>query len=57
MLFRSVLQVAAVEVPFLQTAFSTTSLDPVHWAVVIGMASLVLWVDELRKLISRLMAR
>ena len=52
-----VLQVAAVEVPFLQAAFSTTSLDPVHWAVVIGMASLVLWVDELRKLISRLMAR
>ena len=52
-----VLQVAVVEVPFLQAAFSTTSLDPVHWAIVIVMASLVLWVDELRKLISRLMAR
>ena len=52
-----VLQVAVVEVPFLQAAFSTTSLDPVHWVIVIVMASLVLWVDELRKLISRLMAR
>ena len=52
-----VLQVVVVEVPFLQAAFSTTSLDPVHWAIVIVMASLVLWVDELRKLISRLMAR
>ncbi|WP_167146933.1 cation-translocating P-type ATPase [Actinomyces sp. ZJ308] len=52
-----VLQVAVVEVPFLQAAFSTTSLDPAHWAVVIVMASLVLWVDELRKLTSRLMSR
>ena len=50
-------QVAVVEAPFLQAAFSTTSLDPVHWAVVVVMASLVLWVDELRKLVRRLMKR
>ena len=52
-----VLQVAVVEAPFLQAAFSTTSLDPVHWAVVVVMASLVLWVDELRKLVARARAR
>ena len=52
-----VLQVAVVEVPFLQAAFSTRSLDLTHWAVVIVMASLVLWVDELRKLVRRLMNR
>ena len=52
-----VLQVAVVEVPFLQAAFSTRSLDLTHWAVVVIMASLVLWVDELRKLVRRLMKR
>ena len=52
-----VLQVAVVEVPFLQAAFSTRSLDLTHWAVVVVMASLVLWVDELRKLVRRLMKR
>ncbi|WP_081376637.1 cation-translocating P-type ATPase [Actinomyces oris] len=52
-----VLQVAVVEVPFLQAAFSTRSLDLTHWAVVVVMASLVLWVDELRKLVRRLMNR
>ena len=52
-----VLQVAVVEAPFLQAAFSTTSLDAVHWAVVVAMASLVLWADELRKLVARARAR
>ena len=46
----AVLQVAVVEVPFLQTAFGTASLDLAHWAVAIGMASLVLWTEELAKL-------
>ena len=49
----AVLQVAVVEVPVLQTAFSTTSLDPAHWAIVVAMASLVLWVDEIRKAVRR----
>lgn len=48
-----VLQVAVVEVPFLQAAFSTAPLDATHWAVVVAMASLVLWVDEIRKAIMR----
>jgi len=48
-----VLQVAVVEVPFLQAAFSTTSLDLTHWVVCVAMASLVLWVDEARKLVHR----
>ncbi|WP_233188051.1 cation-translocating P-type ATPase [Actinomyces qiguomingii] len=48
-----VLQIAVVEVPLLQAAFSTASLDLVHWAVAVAMASLVLWVDELRKLVRR----
>jgi Ca2+-transporting ATPase len=51
------LQVAVVEIPFLQAAFSTAPLDLVHWAVCVAMASLVLWVDELRKLIGRHLAR
>lgn len=49
----AVLQVAVVEVGFLQRAFSTTHLDLTHWVIVVAMASLVLWVDELRKLILR----
>ncbi|MDU0348024.1 cation-translocating P-type ATPase [Actinomyces sp. MRS3W] len=52
-----VLQVAVVEVPLLQAAFSTASLDAAHWAVSLGMASFVLWADELRKLITRALAR
>ena len=42
-----------MEVGFLQTAFTTTHLDLEHWLVVVAMASLVLWVDEIRKLIMR----
>lgn len=51
------LQVAVVEMPLLQGAFGTTSLDAAHWAVCVGMASLVLWFDELRKLAGRVLAR
>ena len=47
------LQVAVVYVPFLQVAFGTTALDPVHWAVCVGLASLVIWVEEVRKAIVR----
>jgi len=49
----AVLQVAVVEVPVLQVAFSTEPLDLAHWAVVVAMASLVLWVDEIRKVVRR----
>ncbi|CAN5215921.1 cation-translocating P-type ATPase [soil metagenome] len=51
------LQVAVTEVPFLQTAFGSTSLDALHWLVCIGMASFVLWVDEIRKVIVRALQR
>ena len=52
-LVAAVLQVAVVELPFLQRAFGTVSLDPAHWAVCVVMASTVLWFDELRKLALR----
>ncbi|HEX9085947.1 MAG TPA: cation-translocating P-type ATPase [Arthrobacter sp.] len=48
-----VLQVAVVELPFLQRAFGTASLDPGQWAVCVAMASAVLWFDELRKIALR----
>lgn len=52
-----VLQVAVVEVPWLQAAFSTESLDLTHWLVCVVAASMVLWVVELAKLARRLLAR
>lgn len=51
------LQLAVVELPLLQRAFGTASLDPAHWAVCIAMASTVLWFDELRKLLYRMLER
>ena len=52
-----VLQVAVVSLPVLQVAFGTASLDAAHWLVCAGMASVVLWVEELRKLGLRAAAR
>ncbi len=49
----AVLQVAVVEVPFLQVAFGTAALDLAHWAACLGLASVVLWYDEIRKLVLR----
>ncbi|KQV69837.1 haloacid dehalogenase [Nocardioides sp. Root122] len=48
------LQVAVVEVPFLQVAFGTASMDLTHWAVCVALGSVVLWYDELRKMLLRL---
>ncbi len=48
------LQVAVVNLPFLNNAFSTTSLTVEQWLLCIAMASAVLWVSELRKLALRL---
>ena len=56
-LLATVLQVAVVELPFLQQAFGTASLDPGQWAVCVVMASTVLWFDELRKIALRLAGR
>jgi Ca2+-transporting ATPase len=49
------LQVALVYTPFLQAFFDTTALGLVDWAIAIAVASSVLWLDELRKLIARRM--
>ncbi len=53
LLLSAALQVAVVEVPFLQVAFGTASLDLTHWAVCLALASVVLWYDELRKVVLR----
>ncbi|QTX06179.1 cation-translocating P-type ATPase [Agromyces archimandritae] len=44
-----VLQVLVVTLPPLQTAFGTAPLDWAHWLVAITAATLVIWVEELRK--------
>ncbi|MCJ7712166.1 MAG: HAD-IC family P-type ATPase, partial [Chloroflexi bacterium] len=49
----TVLQVLVVQVPFLQEAFGTAPLDPGQWLATIGMASVVLWAEELVKWIRR----
>ena len=48
-----VLQVAVVHLPFLNDAFGTTPLAPQDWLICIGLASVVLWADEVKKLIGR----
>jgi P-type Ca2+ transporter type 2C len=48
-----VLQIAVVHIGFLNAAFGTVPLTLNQWLVCAGMASLVLWVSELRKLIGR----
>jgi magnesium-transporting ATPase (P-type) len=45
------LQVAVVNFSVLNAAFATVPLDLGQWLVCIAMASGVLWVGELRKLI------
>ncbi len=56
-LLAAVLQVTVVEVPFLQAAFGTASMDLSHWSACVALASLVLWYDEIRKAASRVLAR
>jgi P-type Ca2+ transporter type 2C len=52
-----VLQVLVVELPPLQVAFGTASMDPAHWLVCAAMASLVLVADEIRKAVLRALQR
>ncbi|MGB9938871.1 cation-translocating P-type ATPase [Methanosarcina sp.] len=47
------LQVAVVYIPFLQQAFSTVSLSPGDWVLCAAVASSVLWLRELSKIIIR----
>ncbi|MCR5980657.1 HAD-IC family P-type ATPase [Gordonia jinghuaiqii] len=51
-----VLQVAVVNVGFLQDLFDTTGLTAAQWAWAVGVASSVLVVEEVRKAIVRAMA-
>jgi magnesium-transporting ATPase (P-type) len=48
-----VLQVAVVELPFLNEAFGTEPLSASDWAICIGLASCVLWAAEAKKLLGR----
>lgn len=52
-----VLQVAVVEAPFLQVAFGTASMDLDHWGTCLALASVVLWYDEVRKIVLRGLVR
>ena len=45
------LQVAVVNLPFLNLAFGTTPLTLNQWGVCVAMASSVLWYSELRKFV------
>ncbi len=47
------LQVAVVHLPFLQRAFHTAPLAPGDWLLCVAVASTVLWVVELKKLVTR----
>jgi magnesium-transporting ATPase (P-type) len=47
------LQVAVVHVAVLNAAFSTTPLSWPDWLMCLALASVVLWAEELRKLVLR----
>ena len=47
------LQVAVVNLHFLNLAFGTVSLDAGQWVACAAMASVVMWFSEMRKLVSR----
>jgi magnesium-transporting ATPase (P-type) len=52
-----VLQVAVVHLPFLNEAFGTAPLAPEDWLICVGLASIVLWADEAKKLLERWLRR
>jgi len=47
------LQVAVTHVGFVQNLFDTTSISATQWLVCIAVASSVLWLEELRKIVIR----
>ena len=49
-----VLQIAVVHVPVLQQAFGTVSLTGADWTACAAVASSVLWLRELSKLVGRM---
>ncbi len=48
-----VLQVAVVQLPFLNEPFGTSSLSMREWLTSLALASIVLWADEVKKLLER----
>jgi Ca2+-transporting ATPase len=48
-----ILQVAVVQVPGLNQAFGTVPLAIEEWLICVGLASIVLWAGELKKIVSR----
>jgi P-type Ca2+ transporter type 2C len=52
-----VLQVAVVQLTFLNNAFGTTPLSPEDWLICVALASVVLWADEGKKLVERWLLR
>ena len=51
------LQVAVVNLGFLNLAFGTAPLDFDQWMLCVAMASVVLWTSEIRKLEGRAFSR
>jgi P-type Ca2+ transporter type 2C len=49
----ALLQVAVVQLPFLNEPFGTTPLGVDEWLICVGLASMVLWADEGKKLAER----
>ncbi|HSD81596.1 MAG TPA: cation-translocating P-type ATPase, partial [Solirubrobacteraceae bacterium] len=49
----AVLQVAVVQLPLLNDAFETVPLAAGDWLICVGLASVVLWAVELKKLVAR----
>ena len=48
-----VLQIAVVELSFLNEPFGTAPLSVAEWVICFGLASAVLWADEAKKLVAR----
>jgi Ca2+-transporting ATPase len=53
----ALLQIAVVQLPFLNNAFDTTPLAGEEWLICLGLASVVLWAAEAKKLIQRRLHR
>jgi len=53
----ALLQVAVVNLDFLNLVFGTVPLALDQWLVCVAMASVVFWFSELRKLLSRVWGR
>ena len=53
----ALLQVAVVQLPFLNDAFHTAPLGLDEWLICLGLASVVLWAAEAKKLVERRLRR